>query len=99
MIDIGSNLDRVTCWQDRTGPAHSNEEKNDLMKGLGGLEKEDQEEEDLGGCEFLRKEVERDECWRKYAAKVASMILLIGNFTLCSLFFYLSYLYFPNINL
>ena len=79
MIDIGSNLDRVTCWQDRTGLNRAAEEEMSLLEGIPG---DSEEDEDNVGCEFLRKEVERDDCWRKQAAKVASIVLLTGGFSI-----------------
>ena len=99
MIDIGSNLDRVTCWQDRTGPPVSWKTKahhaQDVMgspssssgddgqgrHGVHGDHDDHHPFQEAGeGCDFLRKEVERDDCWRKRAAEIAFVVLLVGTY-------------------
>ena len=89
MIDIGSNLDRVTCWQDRQGPpdrGDNKEKRLGTMSAVDGSSSISQggnnrgsNEGEAEGCEFLRKETEREDCRRKRAAKTASMVLLAGE--------------------
>ena len=68
MLQIGKNLDRVTCWHDRPP-------KSDLVTTKAGHSSWSHSE----GCDYLVREAEREDCRRKETADIGLVTLAAGK--------------------